>query len=62
VYLALSSYYIQHILYFIDPNGHKLEIHASDWETRIKTAKANPWAEFEFFLEIYLHYTPGSAI
>jgi len=37
-------------LYFIDPNGHKLEIHASNLETRIKTAKANPWAEFEFFV------------
>jgi catechol 2,3-dioxygenase-like lactoylglutathione lyase family enzyme len=36
-------------LYFIDPNGHKLEIHASDLETRIKTAKENPWDGLEFF-------------
>src|SRR5215510_11131375 len=25
--------------YFVDPNGHKLEIHASDLATRIATAK-----------------------
>ncbi len=37
-------------LYFVDPNGHKLEIHASDLETRIRTAKEKPWAELEFFV------------
>jgi hypothetical protein len=36
-------------LYFLDPNGHKLEIHASDLETRIRTAKAEPWEGLEFF-------------
>jgi catechol 2,3-dioxygenase-like lactoylglutathione lyase family enzyme len=36
-------------LYFADPNGHKLEIHASDLETRLKTLKENPWAGLEFF-------------
>lgn len=36
-------------LYFIDPNGHKLEIHASDLETRLKTAKESPWETLEFF-------------
>ena len=36
-------------LYFMDPNGHKLEIHASDLETRLRTAKANPWEGLEFF-------------
>jgi glutathione S-transferase fosA5 len=36
-------------LYFVDPDGHKLEIHASDLETRLKTARANPWEGLEFF-------------
>jgi catechol 2,3-dioxygenase-like lactoylglutathione lyase family enzyme len=36
-------------LYFVDPNGHKLEIHASDLETRIRTAKESPWEGLEFF-------------
>ncbi|MHC5775340.1 VOC family protein [Nostoc sp.] len=37
-------------LYFLDPNDHKLEIHASDLNTRIKTAKASPWEGLEFFV------------
>jgi catechol 2,3-dioxygenase-like lactoylglutathione lyase family enzyme len=37
-------------LYFLDPNGHKLEIHASDLETRLRTAKESPWAGLEFFV------------
>ncbi|WP_413172422.1 VOC family protein [Anabaena azotica] len=37
-------------LYFLDPNDHKLEIHASDLETRIKTAKESPWEGLEFFV------------
>lgn len=37
-------------LYFLDPNGHKLEIHASDWQTRLRTAKAQPWEGLEFFV------------
>jgi catechol 2,3-dioxygenase-like lactoylglutathione lyase family enzyme len=36
-------------LYFLDPNGHKLEIHASDLETRLRMAKESPWAGLEFF-------------
>lgn len=36
-------------LYFSDPNGHKLEIHASDLATRLQTAKENPWDGLEFF-------------
>jgi catechol 2,3-dioxygenase-like lactoylglutathione lyase family enzyme len=36
-------------LYFLDPNGHKLEIHASDLETRLRTARESPWAGLEFF-------------
>lgn len=37
-------------LYFADPNGHKLEIHASDLENRIRTAKENPWEGLRFFV------------
>ena len=37
-------------LYFLDPNGHKLEIHASDLATRISTAKEDPWDRLEFFV------------
>ncbi|HJZ48188.1 MAG TPA: VOC family protein [Roseiflexaceae bacterium] len=37
-------------LYFLDPDGHKLEIHASDLATRIATAKAQPWDGLEFFV------------
>jgi len=37
-------------LYFVDPNGHRLEIHATDLASRIKAAKANPWEGLEFFV------------
>lgn len=37
-------------LYFSDPNHHKLEIHASDLATRIKTVKENPYEGMEFFI------------
>lgn len=37
-------------LYFLDPNGHKLEIHASNLEARLRTAKASPWEGLEFFV------------
>jgi catechol 2,3-dioxygenase-like lactoylglutathione lyase family enzyme len=37
-------------LYFADPNGHKLEIHASDLGNRIRTAKQNPWEGLKFFV------------
>ena len=30
-------------LYFLDPNGHKLEIHAGDWRTRLAAMKQHPW-------------------
>ncbi|MBC8520715.1 MAG: VOC family protein [Methanomicrobia archaeon] len=33
-------------LYFVDPNGHKLEIHASDPETRIGAAKETLWEDW----------------
>ncbi|MFN8769483.1 MAG: VOC family protein [Neisseriaceae bacterium] len=28
-------------IYFLDPDGHKLEIHTGDWKTRIKDKKIN---------------------
>lgn len=37
-------------LYFTDPNGHKLEIHASDLAARIKSAKEHPWEGLEFYV------------
>lgn len=37
-------------IYFVDPNGHKLEVHASDLATRLKTARTNPWPGLELFV------------
>ncbi len=37
-------------LYFLDPNGHKLEVHASDLTARLASAKAAPWEGLEFFV------------
>jgi catechol 2,3-dioxygenase-like lactoylglutathione lyase family enzyme len=36
-------------LYFLDPNGHKLEIHASDLSARLQAARQDPWEGLEFF-------------
>ena len=37
-------------LYFLDPDGHKLEIHAGDWRTRLAAMKDDPWEpSLEFF-------------
>ncbi|MCA9980932.1 MAG: VOC family protein [Anaerolineales bacterium] len=36
--------------YFTDPNGHKLEIHASNLEARIEDAKIRYGAETEWFV------------
>ena len=30
-------------LYFVDPIGHKLEIHCSDLRARLQSAKRDPW-------------------
>lgn len=35
-------------LYFLDPNGHKLEIHATDLAARMRAARAEPWDGLEF--------------
>lgn len=37
-------------LYFLDPNGHKLEIHASTLEDRIKAIKEKPYEDMIFFV------------
>ena len=36
-------------LYFLDPDGHKLEIHVGDLKSRLKSAKETPWKGLEFF-------------
>jgi catechol 2,3-dioxygenase-like lactoylglutathione lyase family enzyme len=45
-------------LYFLDPNGHKLEIHASDLAARLRSAKAAPWDGLEFFAD-FRFYSGG---
>jgi catechol 2,3-dioxygenase-like lactoylglutathione lyase family enzyme len=39
-------------LYFLDPDGHKLEIHVADWQSRIKAKKENSglWEKVEWFI------------
>lgn len=39
-------------LYFLDPNGHKLELHVGNIETRIIEKKENPgkWENVEWFV------------
>ncbi len=39
-------------LYFLDPDGHKLEIHVSNWQNRIQAKKAEigSWKNAEWFV------------
>ncbi|HEY5259361.1 MAG TPA: VOC family protein [Rhabdochlamydiaceae bacterium] len=39
-------------LYFLDPDGHKLEIHASSWQNRIEVKKMDPgsWKNLTWFI------------
>jgi len=39
-------------LYFLDPDGHKLEIHAGDWQKRIEVKKIDHgnWKNVEWFV------------
>lgn len=37
-------------LYFLDPNGHKLELHTSDLSARIEATKKRSYEEMEFFI------------
>jgi catechol 2,3-dioxygenase-like lactoylglutathione lyase family enzyme len=36
--------------YFKDPDGHQLEIHVGDWQSRIEAKKSKPWPGVEFFV------------
>ena len=36
-------------IYFLDPDGHKLEIHVGTLETRIASAKKDAWEGLELF-------------
>jgi catechol 2,3-dioxygenase-like lactoylglutathione lyase family enzyme len=39
-------------LYFLDPDGHKLEIHVENWQSRIEAKKENRgvWKDVEWFV------------
>ncbi len=38
-------------LYFLDPDGHKLEIHVGNWKDRIEAKKKDPgkWTNVEWY-------------
>lgn len=36
--------------YFLDPDGHQLELHVGDWRTRLEAKKLNPWPGVKFFV------------
>jgi hypothetical protein len=35
--------------YFLDPDGHRLEIHVGNLKTRLKRMQDNPWDEIEYY-------------
>lgn len=36
-------------VYLLDPNGHKLEVHDGDLESRLSACKLHPYDQMEFF-------------
>lgn len=38
-------------LYILDPDGHKLELHASDLSARLRSAAAAPWPGLEIYVD-----------
>jgi catechol 2,3-dioxygenase-like lactoylglutathione lyase family enzyme len=36
-------------VYFLDPDGHKLELHVGDWRSRLEACRANPYKDMIFF-------------
>jgi len=36
--------------YFLDPDGHQLELHVGDWRTRLAAKKLAPWPNTEFYI------------
>jgi catechol 2,3-dioxygenase-like lactoylglutathione lyase family enzyme len=36
-------------VYFLDPDGHKLEVHVGDWRSRIEACRSRPYDDMVFF-------------
>ncbi len=36
-------------LYFLDPDGHKLEIHTGNWHSRLAACREKPYSSMVFF-------------
>lgn len=36
-------------VYFLDPDGHKLEIHVGDWRLRLEACRSRPYDDMVFF-------------
>lgn len=36
-------------LYFLDPDGHKLEVHAGDLESRLEALRRQPYEGLQFY-------------
>ncbi|MGE3756938.1 MAG: VOC family protein [Pseudobdellovibrionaceae bacterium] len=39
-------------LYFLDPDGYKLEVHVGDWKSRMKSIREKPWEENMHFFDV----------